>query len=400
MKLVRHIALLSMVVLVLMLNARTLTAKPGHPEADGIYFPSVAEQWESVDPVTEGWDTAALAKLYEFVGSHNSSGLVILKNGRMLAQQKWNLENPPMVATIGYRDVWYHGDSPGGWAREDVASTQKSFIAVLAGIARDKGLLDFDAPVSTYLGVGWSNASAEQEGAITVRHLMSMTSGLSEKLEFVFPAGQDWSYINKAYSLVNDIIQAATGREANDFTGEWLTGPLGLDQTEWIIRSEFFRQWNMNGLVTTAPDLARLGLMIQAGGRWQGREIISRESLEQLMSPSSSHNPSYGLLWWLNNPQGWNWVRNTTGVTEGKMISDAPADWVAAMGTSERRCYVVPSLGLVVTRTGSTWKLDEEGKFVSSRDFDLKLWELLKAAMPAETAEEPVDQQISPQLGK
>jgi CubicO group peptidase (beta-lactamase class C family) len=292
-----------------------------------------------------------------------------------------------MMAEIGYRDVWYHGDTPDGWAREDVASTQKSFIATLAGIARDKGLLDFDAPVAKYLGAGWSNASAEQEGAITVRHLMSMTSGLSEKLEFVFPAGGDWSYINKAYSLVNDIIQAASGLEANEFTREWLTGPLGLDQTEWIIRSEFFRQWNMNGLVTTAPDLARFGLMIQAGGHWKGRSIISRESLEQLLSPSSSHNPSYGLLWWLNNPQGWNWVRNTTGVTEGKMIPEAPADMVAAMGTSERRCYVAPSLGLVVTRTGSTWKLDEEGKMVKSRDFDLKLWQLLKAAMPAAMAE-------------
>ena len=291
------------------------------------------------------------------------------------------------MAKIGYRDVWYHGNSADGWAREDVASTQKSFVAVLAGIARDKGLLDFDAPVSTYLGAGWSNASAEQEAAISVRHLMSMTSGLSEKLEFVFPAGQDWSYINKAYSLVNDVIQAATGREANDFTREWLTEPLGLDQTEWIIRSEFFRQWNMNGLVTTAPDLARFGLMIQAGGRWKDRTIISPESLGQLMSASSSHNPSYGLLWWLNNPQGWDWVRNTTGVTEGKMISDAPADWVAAMGTSERRCYVVPSLGLVVTRTGSTWKLDEEGNFVSSRDFDLRVWELLTAAMPAKTSD-------------
>ena len=183
------------------------------------------------------------------------------------------------------------------------------------------------------------------------------------------------------------MIQAATGREANYFTRECLTEPLGLDHTDWMIRSEFVRQWNMNGLVTTAPDLARFGLMIQAGGRWKDRTIISPESLGQLMSASSSHNPSYGLLWWLNNPQGWDWVRNTTGVTEGKMISDAPADWVAAMGTSERRCYVVPSLGLVVTRTGSTWKLDEEGNFVSSRDFDLRIWELLTAAMPAKTSD-------------
>ncbi len=376
-----------MVILVLVLNACATTNQLSfveNAEDDAIFFPSAEDNWESLNPADEGWDMEALEKLFEFASAHNSSGLVILKNGRILAQRQWTLENPPMVATIGYRDVWYHGDSPDGWAREDVASTQKSFIAILAGIARDKGLLDFDAPVSTYLGAGWSQVTSEQEAVITVRHLMSMTSGLSEKLEFVFPAGQEWSYINKAYSLVNDIIQAASGREVNDFTREWLTKPLGLSQTEWITRSEFFRQWNMNGLVTTAPDLARFGLMIEAGGRWRDQTIISPESLKELVSPSSDHNPSYGLLWWLNNPQGWNWVRNTTGVTAGKMLGDAPADLVAAMGTSERRCYIAPSLGLVVTRTGSTWKLDDAGNFVSSRDFDLELWKLLTAAMPVQ----------------
>jgi len=351
-------------------------------KAQPIYFPSADGQWESARLEDEAWDTEALDEVFEFAYQHNSSGLVILKNGRILAQRKWALEDPPVAGEVGYRDIWYHGDSVDGWAREDVASTQKSIIAVLAGIARDKGLLSFDEPVSTYLGDGWSQASPEQEAAITVRHLLSMTSGLSEQLEFVFPAGEEWSYINKAYSLVNDVIQAAAGREPNDFNRDWLTGPLGMSQTEWIVRGEFFRQWNMNGLVTTAPDLARFGLMIQAGGQWDGKTIISQDSLEQVLLPSSSFNPSYGLLWWLNNPQGWRWVRGSSNITPGKVITDAPADLVAAMGTSERRCYVSPSLGLVVTRTGSTWKLDAEGNFVKSRDFDQQLWALLAAAMP------------------
>ena len=75
-------------------------------------------------------------------------------------------------------------------------------------------------------------------------------------------------------------------------------------------------------------------------------------------------------------------MRNSNEITPGKMIPNAPADLVAAMGTSERRCCISPSLGLVVTRTGSTWKLDAKGNFVNSRDFDLQLWALLEAAMP------------------
>lgn len=346
------------------------------------YFPPVGGPWEHVDPDQSSLDPEVLEELFAFAQETNSSGLVIVQNGRILAQRRWELDNPPMMANIGYRDVWYHGDTPDGWAREDVASTQKSVIALLAGIARDKGILDFDSPVSEYLGPGWSQATNEQETAITVRHLLSMTSGLSEKLEFVFPAGEDWAYINKAYSLVYDVIGAASDREPGELTREWLTGPLGMRQSEWIIRSEFFRQWNMNGFVTTAPDLARFGLMIAAGGQWDGRDIIERETLDEILSPSSPHNPSYGLLWWLNNPEGWRWVRGLQEITPGKVIRVAPADLVAAMGTSERRCYVVPSLDLVVTRTGSTWKLDEQGKFVRSRDFDQRFWGLLSRVLP------------------
>jgi CubicO group peptidase (beta-lactamase class C family) len=351
-----------------------------------IYFPPEDGPWERVDTDQSKLDQEALEALFAFAQETNSSGLVIVQNGRILAQRRWELDNPVMMANIGYKDVWYHGESADGWAREDVASAQKSVIAVLAGIARDRDILDFDAPVTEYLGPGWSQATAEQEAVITVRHLMSMTSGLSEKLEFVFPAGEDWAYINKAYSLVYDVIGAASGREPGELTREWLTEPLGMTQSEWITRSEFFRQWNMNGFVTTAPDLARFGLMILAGGQWDGRVIVERETLEEILSPSSPHNPAYGLLWWLNNPQGWRWVRGVKDVTPGKVIAAAPADLVAAMGTSERRCYVVPSLGLVVTRTGSTWKLDDDGNFVRSRDFDLAFWELLSTALFGEKA--------------
>ena len=356
------------------------------------YFPTAGMEWATTSPEANGWDPEALEEFFEFARTHNSSGVVILQGGRVLAQRKWQLEDPPMVANIGYRDVWYHGNTPDGWAREDVASTQKSIISILAGIARDKGLLDIELPVSTYLGEGWSQATREEEADVTVRHLLSMTAGLSETLEFVFPAGEDWSYINKAYSLVFDVLQAATGREMNDVMYEWLTGPLGMTQTEWILRSEFFRQWNMNGLVTTAPDLARLGLMVQAGGQWNGESIISAESLRQALSPSSEFNPAYGFLWWLNNPEGWRWVRGLDAITPGKLNALAPPDMVAAMGTSERRCYVVPSLELVITRTGSTWKLDEEGNMRETREFEQEFWTALSKAMPASSHKSIRDQ--------
>ncbi|MBW2370231.1 MAG: serine hydrolase [Deltaproteobacteria bacterium] len=350
------------------------------------YYPPVTAEegnWERTSPENEGWDPQALERVFEYARAHNSSGLVIIKNGRILAERKWELKNPLVWYGAYYEDIWFHGRTPDGWAREDVASTQKSIISILAGIACDKKLLDLDAPVSTYLGPGWSKATPGQEAAIKVRHLLAMSSGITEKLEYEFPAGEDWKYINKAYSLVNEVIQVATGKLPNEFTREWLTGPLGMAQTEWIVRSEFFRQWNMNGLVTTARDLARFGLMIQAGGTWNGRQIVSQAYLEQALSPSQPHNPAYGLLWWLNNPEGFEWGRSKKGVETGKFVPDAPGDMIAAMGTSERRVYVVPSLGLVVTRTGSSAKLDDKGQIVNHGYFDRGLWRLLRDTMPS-----------------
>jgi CubicO group peptidase (beta-lactamase class C family) len=48
--------------------------------------------------------------------------------------------------------------------------------------------------VTLHLGKGWSNASLEQEAAITLRHLLTMTSGLKDDLTFEASAGTRWRY--------------------------------------------------------------------------------------------------------------------------------------------------------------------------------------------------------------
>ena len=95
------------------------------------------------------------------------------------------------MPTQTFRSNFVHGESADGALREDVASQQKSFVALLIGIGIDKGLIDIAKPVSAYLGAGWSKATPEQEAAITVRNLMEMNSGLKENLTFDAPAGHE-----------------------------------------------------------------------------------------------------------------------------------------------------------------------------------------------------------------
>jgi hypothetical protein len=89
--------------------------------------------------------------------------------------------------------------------------------------------------------------------------------------------------------------------------------------------------------------------------------------LTEAFASSQQHNPSYGLLWWLNgkakHPQGGK-------IVDGPLIPTAPPDLVAALGALGRKVYVVPSLDLVVTRLG-----DEPAK-----DFNDELWRRLSLA--------------------
>jgi hypothetical protein len=91
-----------------------------------------------------------------------------------------------------------------------------------------------------------------------------------------------------------------------------------------------------------------------------------------MLTPSQPLNPSYGLLWWLNGQPRFQ-LAGATASQSGSLIPAAPADLVAAQGALDRKCYVVPSLGLVVTRLG-----DQTGEA-----FNNEFWKLLMKAVPS-----------------
>jgi CubicO group peptidase (beta-lactamase class C family) len=128
------------------------------------------------------------------------------------------------------------------------------------------------------------------------------------------------------------------------------------------------------GFSTTARELARFGLMIQAGGRWERRTILADTGyLTQMLSPSQSLNPAYGFLWWLNG-QEVSLASNARATRQpGPLVPAAPADLVAMQGALDRKLYLVPSLGLVVARLGDAGAADGES-------FNDAFWEALMRA--------------------
>jgi CubicO group peptidase (beta-lactamase class C family) len=316
-----------------------------------------------------GWNSAALEEVLTYAQAQKTTGFLVIDGGRIIAERNWPLPE----AAAQFKAGFVHGTSPDGALLEDVASAQKSFIAILAGVAIDKGLLEIAKPVSSYIGAGWSKAAPEQEQAITVRHLLEMSSGLKENFTFDAPAGTKFFYNTPVYAAMKPVLEKASKKSLDAITSEWLTAPAGMKDTAWRQRPGGFEAaGNPTGLVTTPRDMARMGQLILDNGKSaDGKRVISETQLKSLFQ-RSANNPSYGKLWWLNGGDYAIAPGANSPRSEGALIKAAPADLVAAQGALDRKLYVVPSRRLIVVRMGQA----------AERDFNEQLWTRLMKAAP------------------
>jgi len=330
-------------------------------DSSGLYFPPVKGVWETAPSNESGWDFAKLNTAMNYAGEQNSSGVVILYRGRILAEQYWKLKSVEDGGSL-YKYMLV-GTTSDGRALEDVASVQKSVISFLAAIAREQGKLDLDRTVTSYIGNGWSKASPKQESSITVRHLMSMTSGLNHSLHYMNPAGTVWEYNTTTYSMMVPVLTKVTNMDIKELTHKWLTSPVGMRESRWEPRKWLQNQnaANTMGFVTSARDLARFGLLVLAEGKWNGLAVLKNSKfLFEALQPSQDLKSSYGLLWWLVN-RSW--------------FPEAPDNAVAALGMLSRIVLIVPDKQLVIIRLGDQTNSNK-------RIFRRKFWTLISAAMP------------------
>ena len=79
------------------------------------------------------------------------------------------------------------------------------------------------------------------------------------------------------------------------------------------------------GLFISARDHARVGLLVQNQGQWNGRKLISTDWMKALAQPAAA-NPLYGFLWWLN--------------TARELYPSAPASSLFAIGGGHHLVWV------------------------------------------------------------
>ncbi len=329
------------------------------PTPTTMYFPPIgSDTWETVSAQSLGWDVTKLNEAIDYAGTKNTYGLIILYKGRIVAEKYWN--NWTM------NTVYY------------IASAGKSVTAFLAGIAQQEGQLNINNKTSTYLGTGWTSAPLAKENLITVKHQLTMTTGLEYNvpdddcitpacLTYKADAGSFWYYYNAPYRLMQDVIANATSTNYNTYTKTKLADKIGMKNYTWFN----YTLW------LNSRDMARFGLLTLNKGTWNGNTLMADQAYFNAMTNTSqNHNQSYGYLWWLNGKSSF-MVPTLTLVFPGALNPAAPADMIAALGKGDKKIYVIPSKDLVVIRHG-----DDTGDAVlGPSSFDNNFWAKLMLAI-------------------
>jgi CubicO group peptidase (beta-lactamase class C family) len=242
-------------------------------------------------------------------------------------------------------------------------SVSKSYLALVAGIAFDRGLLpDLHEPVAAT--VPDDAFSGDRHGATTWDHLLRQTSDWSGTLwgkpwhadpqgnqapdADLGPPGEVFAYNDVRINLLALALTRRFGRGLEDVLRDEVMEPIGASDT-WAWHGYTTSlvaidgrdvevvsggaHWG-GGLWMSALDHARIGRLLLQRGEWGGRRILSETWIDAMTSPAAT-NPDYGMLWWLNH--------------RGKVWPSAPPSGFCARGNLGRQLlWIDPGLDLVV----------------------------------------------------
>lgn len=327
-------------------------SKDDQPLPDTMYFPPVSgNEWETVSVADLTWNQNAVQPLKDFLIQKNTLAFMILLNGRIVMEEYFSGHT---------RSAEWEWNSAG-----------KTLVATTTGIAQQEGLLTISNKASDYLGTGWTNMSLAKENLITVRNLLTMTSGIDDanqlvikpNLTYVADAGSRWAYGN-VFQKLTDVVSVAGNTSFETYFNEKLKNKIGMDG-----------YWNFGTIFTiyhsTARSMARFGILALNKGRWDNVQIVDEQFFTESINTSQSINPSYGYLWWLNGKTSY-MIPGEQTVYQGSLVPDAPADMYAAMGAKDQRIYVIPGKKMIIIRMGNA--SDPANPNFAVSGFDNDLW--------------------------
>ncbi len=268
-------------------------------------------------------------------------------------------------------------DEVNGWPVEktfhvdtlhNIKSATKGVVSLAFGIAIERGLIrSINEPIFNFFPE-LSDLRSPEKDRIQLVHALTMTMGLkwveavptnegdndegrmhmsSEPCRYVLglpvtaPPGQEFFYNSGVLTLLSAIIHKVAREPLDEFVLEVLFAPLGITEFEW---TRIKGDTDASGSLRLRPrDMAKIGQLVVAGGRWNDRQIVSKAWIETSTAPKlkATDNQSYGYLWWLGRAR----------LNERKVVN-----WIGALGRGGQYIRIVPELDLVVAVTAGYYQ--------------------------------------------
>jgi CubicO group peptidase (beta-lactamase class C family) len=206
---------------------------------------AMSDEWPVSPPAQQGLDPELICATGPGLAKRTDAvphGVVVARNGALVYERYFT--------TTGFA-VPYDANT-----LHDIASITKGVVALLIGIALDRGLLiDLDAPIMSSFPE-YPDLRTPEKDRITLRHLLTMTSGLSwperaislddaanivhqgasasDPYRFVLARpvettpGTAWNYNSGGVWLLGPILRKVSGKPVEEFAEEALLEPLGI----------------------------------------------------------------------------------------------------------------------------------------------------------------------------
>ena len=278
----------------------------------------------------------------------------------------------------------YYGtaDAESYWGLQSVT---KSVVSTLVGIALDEGLIDgVDATLAELLP-DHVEVMPPAVRSTTLHQLLTMTAGFPAELgpsdpktaleihwvrtilaDPATPPGAGFVYSNGTSHLLAAIVEEATGESVLDFARSRRFDPLGIDSTpafQAVPTAESLKQldeadfaWPVDpqgtntgwfGLRLRPQDLLKIGQLFLDHGRWEGRQVVSREWVAEATKQQvevDSSGEGYGYQWWTGELDG---DRSYRAVGYGgELIVVVPTRELVVVAATEFRQGDVTSQGI------------------------------------------------------
>ncbi len=324
------------------------------------YFPPLAgNQWDTLSPKRFGYCEERIDSLYAVLDRNHSKAFILLKDGKIVLEKYFD--------KFTQDSNWY-------WA-----SAGKTLTAAVVGILEGQKKLSLTEKTSTYLGEAWTSLSKQQEDSITIWHQLTMTSGLDDApenadctdpscLTYKSPVGQRWAYHNAPYTLLDQVIAAASGKSINQVVYTELALQMGL-------KVVYLKIGPNNVAFSTPRNFARFGVLLLNQGKWASKQLIPSDFFHNMVATSQNLNPSYGYLTWLNGKEKF-MVPQSQFRFSGDCMPGGPSDLFMALGKDGQQIHVSPSENLVWIRMGES---PETQNPLVSMDLGAEIWERINA---------------------